>query len=137
VANTGRLDQVHRATSHCRDLHHARGLKSGRAPADMPRVMSSSFSIGMSGMRAAQTRLDVAGHHIANSATPDFQRQRVVAASLENGGVRADVQPAGSQGEDLAADLVAQRQAQHLFTANLRTVQTADRMLGALLDTFA
>jgi flagellar hook-associated protein FlgK len=104
--------------------------------------MSSSLSIGMSGMQAAQRRLDVSAHNIANVATDGFQRQRVLAQTQPTGGVGVQVEPDGSPaapafGQDLIADVVAQRQAQHLFTANLRTVQTADRMLGSLLDAFA
>ena len=99
--------------------------------------MSNLFSIGMSGMQAAQFRMDIAAHHIANASTPGFQRQQVVAQAQPSGGVRTESMPAAGSGENLAEDLVSQRQAMHLYSANLRTVQVADRMLGALLDTVA
>jgi len=99
--------------------------------------MSNSFSIGLSGMLAAQARLDLSAHHIANADTRGFQRQQVVAQSQPSGGVRTGLQATTGPGEDLARDLVSQRQALHLYTANLRTVQVADRMLGSLLDAVA
>jgi hypothetical protein len=51
--------------------------------------------------------------------------------------VRTQVEAAPTYGEDLAGDLVQQRLSLHVFTANLRTVQAADRMMGTLLDTLA
>ena len=77
---------------------------------------SSATAMGLSGMRAAQLKLDSHAHNVANVQTPDFKRQ--VSAPL--GG--------------LADDLVGQRISLYSFAANLRTVQTEDRMLGTLLD---
>jgi len=99
--------------------------------------MNSAIAIGLSGMQAAQVRLDVSAHHVANMQTGDFQRQRAVAQSLPLGGVRTVVEASPTDGDDLAGDIVEQRLSQHLFTANLRTVQAADRMMGTLLDTLA
>jgi hypothetical protein len=51
-----------------------------------------------------------------------------------------EAEAAAAQGGDLAhlaEDLVAQRMSANSFAANLHTVQTHDRMLGALLDTQA
>lgn len=98
--------------------------------------MSIAFSIGLSGMQAAQVQLGVSAHHIANLATADLQRRQVASQSLPAGGVRTEVQSSAGMGEDLARDLVQQRQARHLYVANLRTVQAADHLLGTLLDTF-
>jgi flagellar hook-associated protein 1 FlgK len=39
--------------------------------------MSSAFSIGLSGLKAAQVGLDVTSHNIANVNTPNFRRQLV------------------------------------------------------------
>lgn len=97
-------------------------------------MTSSAFSIGLSGMQAAQMRLNVSAHNIANQATAGFARQQAVTQSQPSGGVRSEVRSLSGPVEDLAADLVSQRQAQHLYTANLRTVQVADRLLGSLLD---
>lgn len=107
--------------------------------------ITSAASIGLSGMRAAQLQLDTSAHNIANAQTPHFQRQVVHQTALpDSGGVQVQVgreaEAAAAQGGDLAhlaEDLVAQRMSAHSFAANLRTVQTHDRMLGTLLDTKA
>lgn len=88
-------------------------------------------------MAAAQAQLASAAHNIANAQTSGFHRQLAVPASTAGDGVTVTLSRAVVPGADLAADLVAQRQALHLFTANLRTVQTADAMMGSLLDAFA
>jgi flagellar hook-associated protein FlgK len=98
--------------------------------------MNSVWSIGVSGMRAAQQRMDLAGHHIAHVATPGLPRLQVVQHAQDGGGVRIQLAQAEGPGQGLAADLVELRQAQQLFTANLRTVQAADDRLGRVLDLF-
>jgi flagellar hook-associated protein FlgK len=93
-------------------------------------------------MRAAQLRLDTSAHNVANVQTPGFQRQQVhQTAQPATGGVSAQVgQESASlaQGLDgfnrLAEDMIGQRMGLYNFTANLRTVQTQDAMLGKLLD---
>lgn len=110
----------------------------------MPSPIASAGSgaaIGLSGMRAAQTRLDSSAHNVANVQTPGFRRQQVAQSErAAGGGVDAQVQqarqPGGPDGfADLAGDLVEQRISLYSFAANLRTVQTQDDMLGNLLDT--
>lgn len=96
--------------------------------------MSSVFSIGRSGMQAARASLDLSARHIAQSGAAVGQRQRLVLQTVETGGVRAELAPDAGKQEDLNRDLVSQRQALHLYGANLRAVQTADRLLGSLLD---
>jgi len=103
---------------------------------------TSAASVGLSGMRAAQLRLDVSAHNVANVQTPGFQRQQVSqTAQPASGGVRAQVSQEPSsfaQGNGglnrLADDIVEQRTSLYSFAANLRTVQTQDVMLGSLLD---
>ncbi len=100
---------------------------------------ASATAIGLSGMRAAQTRLDTAAHNLANAQTPGFRRHRVEQTSVpETGGVQTQVQRENAvQSGDLAhlaEDLVAQRVSLYSFAANLKTVQTEDRMLGSLVD---
>jgi flagellar hook-associated protein FlgK len=103
---------------------------------------TSAASIGLSGMRAAQLRLDASAHNVANAQTPGFQRQQVSkTAQPANGGVTAQVgREAASLGRGsdgfnrLAEDMVEQRMSLYSFAANLRTVQTQDAMLGSLLD---
>ncbi len=102
---------------------------------------SSASAIGLSGMRAAQRQLDSHAHNVANVQTPDFKRQLTTqTARPDAGGVETQTAlesgvPAPFVG--LADDLVGQRMSLYSFAANLRTVQTEDRMLGTLLDTKA
>lgn len=106
---------------------------------------TSAAAIGLSGMRAAQLKLDSHAHNVANAQTPDFRRQVTVqTACPDTGGVdtqidrEADVSADVSAPFDqLAEDLVGQRMSLYSFAANLHTVQTKDRMLGTLLDTRA
>lgn len=80
---------------------------------------------------------------MANSQTPGFRRQVVEQTAMpETGGVqtqvrREDAPQAGGDLARLAEDLVEQRAALHSYAANLKTIQTEDRMLGSLLDTQA
>lgn len=99
---------------------------------------SSATAIGLSGMRAAQLKLDSHAHNVANVQTPEFRRQVTVqTARADSGGV--DTQTArepdvSAPFDRLADDLVGQRMSLYSFAANLRTVQAEDRMLGTLLD---
>jgi flagellar hook protein FlgE len=113
-------------------------------PPTMPLSITSGNSataIGLSGMRAAQIKLDSHAHNVANVQTPDFKRQVTTQTALpKTGGV--DAQTAREPGvlapfDRLAGDLVSQRMSLYSFAANLRTVQTEDHMLGTLLDTKA
>lgn len=120
-----------------RDPFHADGLKFARAAPKPFWMMASLTSISLSGMAAAQARLGASAHNIANAMTPDFRRQTVAASEQADGGVSTTLGRTAGPGEDLATDLVTQREALYAFKANLRVVQTADAMLGALLDTRA
>jgi hypothetical protein len=107
-------------------------------------ITSATFT-GVSGMRAAQLRLDTSAHNVANALTPGFNRQLVTQTAQPGlGGVNAQVEReteaasmAGAPFGRLAEDLVEQRMSVYSFAANLRTVETHDRILGALLDTMA
>ena len=99
--------------------------------------MNSISSIALSGLNAAQFRLDAAAHNIANAQTPAFRRQQVVGEALPEGGVTSSVRQADEIGENLAEDIVQTMLAAYMFKANLRTLQTETGLLGALLDTHA
>jgi hypothetical protein len=99
---------------------------------------SPAAAIGLSGMRAAQLRLDPHAHNIATAQTPDYRRQVTAqTARPDAGGVDTQIgREAGASPplSRLADDLVGERLSRFSFAANLRTVRTEDRMLGALLD---
>jgi flagellar hook protein FlgE len=96
--------------------------------------MFASTALSLSGLSAAQTQLDVAGHNIANLGTQGFRRQQVVQVTLAAGGVGTTLSQASAPGNDLQADVVEQLKAKNAFMANMAVFKAGDRMLGALLD---
>lgn len=99
--------------------------------------MISVHATALSGLNTAQKRLEVSAHNVAQAATPAPRRLVLQPNTRPDGGVSAEVRVAGetSAGHaDLATDLVEQRLALYSFEANLRSVRTADAMLGALID---
>ncbi len=98
--------------------------------------MSSISAIAVSGMSAAQLRLQTSAHNIANLSTDGFRRQQVQQSSNPLGGVRASVTQARQPGHSLETDVVAQLQAKNDFLASLAVFRTSDRVTGSLLDAF-
>lgn len=96
--------------------------------------MASITSISLSGMNAAQVRLNVSAHNIANLYTEGFSRQEVSLTAQPGGGVSAGVGTAAQPGASLEADIVSQLQAKNAFLANLAVFKTHDKMAGALLN---
>lgn len=91
-------------------------------------------TIALSGMNAAMTQLASAAHNVANTQTPGFRRQLVQQETLPQGGTQTRLATAPEEGGELSTDLIQERQALHVFTANLRMVQTEHEMLGSLLN---
>jgi flagellar hook-associated protein FlgK len=96
--------------------------------------MNALSSIALSGLNAAQLRLGASAHNIANASTPGFRRQLVAQQSVPEAGVSASLTRAPIEGDALAEDLVAQISAGYQFMANLRVIQTQDKLLGTLVD---
>jgi flagellar hook protein FlgE len=103
--------------------------------------MNSVSSIALSGLRAAQLRMDSSAHNIANAQTPGFQRQQVLQQTQPGGGVASETQRADEvlqyPGEARADELVQQKMASLAFVANLKVLLTHERMQGTLLDLHA
>jgi flagellar hook protein FlgE len=97
--------------------------------------MPSSSAIALSGMNAAQTRLQSSGHNLANLSTDRFRRQQVVQAAVPSGGVDTSLARAPQVGHAMETDVVGLLQAKNAFLANLAVFRTGDRMLGSLIDT--
>jgi flagellar hook-associated protein FlgK len=91
-------------------------------------------STSLSGMNAAQTRLQVSAHNIANLSTNGFTRQEVVQSTANGVGTLATVVSASASGNSLEMDMVQQLQAKHAFLANLSVFRTSEAMLGNLFD---
>jgi len=96
--------------------------------------MTTLSSTALSGMNAAQTRLAVSGHNIANALTPGFRAQQMAQGTQAGGGVATVVTTAAQPGVSLANELVGQMSAGYAFKANLRTLDVERSMLGTLLD---
>ena len=94
----------------------------------------NTIATALSGMNAASLRLATSANNVANSLTPGYKRQATVQQAVPGGGVAATVTQADAEGESLAEDLVTQIDASYQFKANLKVLQTQDRLLGTLLD---
>lgn len=99
--------------------------------------MNPVLSTASSGLQAAQARLNSTAHNVANAQTEGFQRQQTTGQALPSGGVQTQPRRLPQPGADLVQDTVEHISAAYSFQVNLKTVQTADAMLGALLDTRA
>ena len=100
-------------------------------------AMNSLPSIALSGMQAAQAAMNATAHNVANLQTPEFRRQEVLQTERPGGGVDAEIRRVDEEGAALEIDLVAQLQAKNAVLANLAVFRTADRLAGAVLDTYA
>ena len=85
-------------------------------------------------MNAAQTRLQVSAHNIANLGTDGFRRQQVVQSDSTSGGASVSLSRAPDAGSSMEADMVGLLQAKSAFLANLAVFRASDRMMGSLLD---
>ena len=114
--------------------------------------MISAIHTALSGLTAFSKQLDVSAHNIANVNTDSFKKQHTTFLEVSTGGVLPVVQKDNSPGPavmkntsqgyapvelsnvDLGEEAVSQIIAQRGFEANLRTLQTADNILGSILD---
>lgn len=96
--------------------------------------MNVISSIALSGMNAAQTRLQTTAHNIANLETPGFKRQEVSQSTVTEGGTLAQVSESAGSSVELETDMVQQLQAKNSYLANLSVFKANNAMLGTLLD---
>ena len=94
----------------------------------------NTSATALSGMNAASLRLDTSANNVANSLTPGYQRQATLQQAVPGGGVVATVRQADAESGSMAEDLVTQIDASVQFKANLKVLQTQNRLLGTLLD---
>ncbi len=119
---------------------------------------ATAMNTALSGLQAASTRLNVSANNVANAASTSgevYKAQRVEQTSVQEGGVKAQVQPktpatvqyfdqnnaaANEEGVaeypnvSLEEEVINQQIAGYDFKANLSVIRTADEMLGNLLD---
>lgn len=96
--------------------------------------MTSVSNIALSGMKAAQTALDVSAGNVANAQTSGYQRRDTVNIEQPDGGVVATVRVSDQGGSSMEADAVSQLQAKNAFLANLAVFKSSNKLAGALLD---
>jgi flagellar basal-body rod protein FlgC len=115
--------------------------------------MNGVGSIAASGMRAAEQRLTVAAHNIANTttgvstagawsnSTDTFQPLRADQVETPGGGtavtVRAALTTDTFAGVDLTSEAIQVVTARYTFAANVAVMRSAAQMQKVLLDTFA
>lgn len=113
-----------------------------------------SFSISLSGLRAARIGMDVAANNTANVLSDGFKKSRVVNLTGPTGsGVRSEVRkvdtpatsfrpglgggdPVELSNVDLADEMVSMIISERTFQANLQAIRAEDEMLGNLIDTY-
>lgn len=116
-------------------------------------MITNALNNGLSGMRAAQSALDVSSHNIANMNTQGFKPQQIVQSENSTGGVSTAVRApaaesaesidtagkpeAATSGTDAATEMVNSLQFRATFDLNAKMVKTADEMLGTLVNTKA
>lgn len=90
----------------------------------------------LSGMLAAQTRLDASAHNIANLSTAGFTRQEVRQSDAANGGTSTSLtsSSAGAGNNLEADDMVAQLQSKNTYMANLSVFKANNEMMGTLVN---
>lgn len=97
-------------------------------------ISSSAFSSGLSGIQAGQRRADQAATEIAGNSLPPAQQ---VSQSNAQNQVNQTRQSAEPTSPDLTESLVSLRVAENEVRANSKVVDTADEVLGTLIDTRA
>lgn len=109
----------------------------------------TSFSIPLSGMRAAMKILDVSAHNTANMNTDGFKKQTIRLEERADGGVVVNIgksngpgalytSPDGkiieSSNTDYAEEAVSRITAKHLLSANIAAFKTAVEMEKSIID---
>jgi len=115
--------------------------------------MISSLSAGISAISSFSAKMNVTANNVANTNTDGFKKSRTILKEGQHGGVAPIVDQVDTPGPvkqisedgatreaeasnvDLAEELTSSIATQSAYSANLKTIQTADEMLGSLLDT--
>lgn len=113
--------------------------------------MIPAIQSALSGLSAFGTKINVGANNVANANTEGFKKSRVLLASADHQGVVAQPQRVETPGPsvyeatskgmelieqsnvDLAQELPEMGLNSRYYQANLKTLQTADEMLGSLL----
>jgi len=114
--------------------------------------MVSALQSPLSAIQAYSTRIAANANNIANSATPEYKKTRVTLSDVQPAGVKAAISKITEPGPiiyeqttigleqieqsnvDLGRELPEMMLNRHFFRANIKTLQTADELLGSVLD---
>ena len=100
-------------------------------------ITPSAFSSGLSGIQTGQRRVDQAAFEIAGSGLPQAQTTNQANQNNAQNQVNPSPQSADPNSPDLTDSLVVLRVGENEVRANSRVVDTADEVLGTLIDTRA
>jgi flagellar basal-body rod protein FlgC len=113
--------------------------------------MIDGLHAAYSGLVTSGRKAGVSAHNVANGNTGDFRKKRLVAESLEEGGVTSSIEEVPGAGPgpvegvtrsessnvDLGEEIVEFTVAQRTFEANAASLKTEEEILGTLLDIMA
>ena len=114
--------------------------------------MVSAINSAISALRAYKTQLEVASNNVANVNTEEFKKSETNLLEGVNGQVKAEIRRVDTPGhryQELEGDQLVEKQAsnvdlaeefprmiasQHAYEANMKVLQTQDKILGTTLD---
>ena len=114
--------------------------------------MIPSVNSTLSALQAYRKSMRVTAHNIANVNTEEFKKSRAIMKEGAHGGVEVEVSKVNTPGHryqkfdgdqlvekessnvDLAEEIPDLIVTQHTYQANLKVLQTRDKMLGTTLD---
>ena len=114
--------------------------------------MISAVNSTISALQANKTRLGVTADNIANVNTDEFKKSRAILKEGSNGDVQANIERVNTPGhryQELEGNQLIEKEGsnvnleeeipelmvtQRTYEANLKVLQTHDKMLGTLLD---
>ena len=119
-------------------------------------MISSALNSNASAMRALGTKTAVTSNNVANVNTDEFKKSRALLEEAEkNQGVRVSIDKIETEGPitfeegenglterelsnvDMAEELVSTIPTQRGYEANAKAIQTADQMMGTVIDMIA
>jgi len=116
------------------------------------KTMVGSIGNSVAALKALGTKMDVTAKNIANANSDEYKKSRAILKEDSNGGVGAHVETIDTPGPsivsiengqkserelsnvDLTEEMTEMIATQHSYTANLKSIETEDEMLGAALD---
>jgi flagellar basal-body rod protein FlgC len=114
--------------------------------------MISAVNSSVSALQAYKTQMEVTSNNVANVNTEGFKKSKATLKEGDNGDVQVDVNRVDTPGHryqelegdqmveketsnvDLAEEFPQMMVTQHAYEANMKVLQTQDKMLGTTLD---